>query len=182
MYYLGIDPSFTGTGLAIFHDGIIYTVKSSVKMEGKRFVDVARACYVQVDQIVQHLRARIPGNEYYTVISENPPPLGQFASGLYALDTLLFNTLMHEMCNGVYVVNPNYLQHLHKKRKYAKSESVHLAQDWCKKFGIEIRPLSRFSADEAEATLFLLRLLVRENLVSNDVIPQLRDEKELRLF
>lgn len=181
MDYVSLDPSFTGTGVAVYHNGVIRTRKFSVKMEGKRFVDVARATYQQTDQVIQFIRSVVDPNDSFTLISENPPPLGQFASGLYALDTFLLHEVHREYCGGVFVLNPNYLQHIHGKRKYSKSESVTLAQEFVKAFNLTLKPDGRFSADEAEAVIFLLRLLTRCKVVSG-IVKQFQDEKEVRLF
>lgn len=186
MLYVGIDPSFTGTGLALWNgDKTIRTFHLSAECGQKRFVDIARAAddiYMQVSRL---LMTDLDG---IFVISENPPPQGMFASGLYGLDVYLLNSLWvsNRGVVSIDVVNPNYLQHLHQKRKYAKSESVKLALAICNLLGFQIIPQKRLSADESEAVLFLLRLIIRENpkIVKNvtDLIRPFMDKKEVNLY
>lgn len=177
---MGIDPSFTGTGIAKYDGGKqIQTVKLSTELDGKRFVDIVKGSF----NILSKVEKEIEGN--VCIISENPPPQGMFASGLYGLDTVLLGTLsQNPWVRSVDTVNPNYLQHLHQKRKYTKGESVKLAQFTCTWLGLIIVPRSgRLSSDEAEAILFLIRLLVKKGCVQvSGPLSVFRDAKEVSLI
>jgi hypothetical protein len=110
-------------------------------------------------------------DRYDIVLSECPPPQGQFSPGLYSLDSLLFRELC-SLSGEVRVVYPNYVGHVHGKRKYQKSESVELALKILDKLKNNVKvdmQSKRISHDESEALIFLCRLFVINNMFKEEL-------------
>lgn len=164
MVLAGCDPSFQRAGIAIWkEDSIIITeVKTDVNPE-KSFPQVFEDAQDQSERIVEVMRKY----GVSVLMSECPPPQGSFAPGLYGLDVLYLDKLKDV---ETYILYPNYLQHVHGKRKYNKSESVELARKLLDSLGSDVKVnllTKRFSNDQAEAVIFLCRLFVLKGMYIN---------------
>lgn len=184
MVLCGCDPSFKRAGLAIYdseqNELVITCCKTEVSSQ-KSFQQIFSDVEGQTDRIVNEMLLR----KVEQVLSECPPPQGQFAPGLYALDTVLFHRLMIRGVS-IRVVYPNYLGHVHGKKGYKKSESVVLAKSILERLEkhMDVTILSkRLSNDESEALIFLCRLFVINHMFEDDLkdIKGLFSSKEKEL-
>lgn len=113
------------------------------------------------------------------VISEVPPPMGEFSAGLFALDTYILSKLFdtYDCIKEIYIVAPSYLSTVHGVKKYKKSDSTKLAKYFLnevfdERYNVIIpdnvsktgrKQKGTINNDKAESFLFLLRLMCREN-------------------
>ena len=186
--YVGIDPSMKRSGISMYYKGkvLIDCVANSLSKE-KSFENVYLDVIKQANDMIKTIftmRDTIAGEDKIVVkvISEVPPPRGQFAPGLYALDVLYISHLYSlKNVESIYRLYPNYLAHVHGKRNYAKSESVTLAKRYYKI--ITGNECPKINHDEAESFIFLSRLLVREGVAGELTFqyPVMEEEKELEL-
>lgn len=176
MILCGCDPSYARTGLAIYKDEVIYIRNCRCEPNAdKSFQTVWNTAEEQSLRIVEELKTI--SDRYDMVLSECPPPQGQFSPGLYALDSLLFNKLK-QVADSVRVVYPNYVGHVHGKRNYTKTESVELAGTLLERLEKSVtvdKKSKRISHDESEAIIFLCRLFV----LNNRFLKELNDFKGL---
>ena len=172
----GLDPSYKRTGIAIYKDGIIYVRNCKTEPNSdKSFQSVWNEALGQVERIKKVLQE--VSHSYTQVLSECPPPQGQFSPGLYALDSLLFKEIA-QISEEVRVVYPNYMGHVHGKRGYTKSESVELAKTLLERLEKSVTVdlgSKRISHDESEAVVFLCRLFV----LNGKFLNELKDVKGL---
>lgn len=114
------------------------------------------------------------------VFSETPPPVSQFSSGLYALDTFILFNLFNSIqsIREVFSIPPSYLSTVHGTSKYKKTDSTVLARYFIDELlandlNVEYVPTisdtgrvvkGKLSNDVAESFLFLLRAIVRYNI------------------
>lgn len=189
MILAGIDPSYQRTGIAIYKDGVIYIKNcKTLPNKDKSFQTVWNEAREQVSRIKDALTK--VGTEcvvkYDGILSECPPPSGQYSPGLYALDSLMFERLIH-MTSELRVVYPNYLGHVHGKRGYTKTESVELARVMLDRLqdSVTVETQSkRVSHDESEAVIFLCRLFVYKNMFLDELkeFKGLFSEKDKKLI
>lgn len=181
-----LDPSYKRTGIAIYKDGKIYIRNRKIEPNSdKSFQQVWKSAVEQSNGIVSEMR-RVSEERFNMIISECPPPQGQFSPGLYALDAMLFEKLK-DITDGMVVVYPNYIGHVHGKRGYTKTESVELARTLLTRLSefVEVDMTSkRISHDESEAVIFLCRLFVLNNMFLDELkdVKGLFSEKEKILF
>lgn len=183
--YVGIDPSFKRTGISIYKNNKVIIDRACTEVNAdKSFEAVFHDASAQVGRVLNCIRPYVDKEDEVLIISECPPPNGEFSPGLWGLDVLLFRTLQAAFKNNavkIFRIYPNYLGHLHGKRKYSKTESLVMAQDMIKELNLDIFVLKgRMSHDEAESFLFLIRLLTREGLI-NPSIKGFHSEKEKQL-
>lgn len=168
MLFVGIDPSFTRTGLALYRDGVLrLTHVDKEKSTDKDYQSI----FHRVDSMSDRILEEISSFGILTkVISEEPLPSASFSSGLFALDTVLFHKMIerYSSLQTLYNVHPSYLTHVHGKRGYIKTDSVILGKKLIEAYesiGIKVDQVqSRLANDTAEALIFLTRLLVVSNV------------------
>lgn len=156
MRLLGVDPSFTHTGLALIEGKDIWLWYVGTKIGDKSFANVYKAVE-EVVSAVQESVMSLVGRAAFSVVSEIPPASGSFASGLYGLDVSLMHMWRsNKWVDNVKYVYPNMIGHLHGTRKYNKSDSVELAKrvlNRLKELGFTVHVSGRLSNDMAEALL-----------------------------
>lgn len=162
MVIVGLDPSFTNTGIAIIDSSrkVIKFASFGSPIGGNSFVNLMNAVKSRTEGIIGIITDY--GAPDY-IISETPPPQGSFGSGLFGLDVHLLLTLKAEYGVKIYGVAPTYVGHLHHTRKYNKSQSVALAKQLLTSFtkhGYTQSLSGRLSADMSEAFLFAVRMFV----------------------
>lgn len=171
----GLDPSFNRTGISIYNGKSIIITSVGVKLEEeKTFCSVYRSAELVTRMITEY----ISNFNIKQVITEVPPPLGQFSSGLWCLDSLLCHKLENSEVEVVYTLNPNYIEHVHGKRGHTKTESVELAKKIIKKLETSAHvktDCGRLNHDEAESLIFLCRLFV----INNMFVEELQEWKGL---
>ena len=184
MKILAQDPSFNHLAYSLY-DGndTIYVDMCSYKLgEGIGFDKVYTACSDLWAQYKNKLDNLISEHEVCidTVVSEVPPPVGNFSAGLYALDTHILSSLWHEYdsIKEIYIVPPSYLGTVHGTAKYKKSDSTKLAKyfiDEVLKDDFKVvlpdnisetgrRTKGTMNNDRAESFLFLLRMFCRYDI------------------
>lgn len=183
MVIMAIDPSFRNAAVSIF-DGnntvYIDTVSCSLG-ENIGFEKVFHACHSQWEGLYDHLSRLGIGKSLNidVVVSEIPPPVGQFSSGLYALDTYLLSNLWSEYLSikELYVLSPSYLSTIHQTHSYKKSDSTKLAKYYINEVLTELNIVipesisetgrhmkGTLNNDKAESFLFLLRMFCKYNI------------------
>lgn len=184
MIYIGIDPSFSNTGLVAIDDvnKTITIASYGSSIGGNTFSNLFFHSLDRVSHISDWVHSQSP--DY--ILTETPPPSGSFSSGLYGLDILLCSRLI-SMCDNVYAVAPTYVGHLHGTRKYTKTQSVELAKKLIAEYqsmGFTFNKYGRLSNDCAEALLFATRLFVKYTNIRNrfvELIPNYVHCKEIKL-
>lgn len=129
--------------------------------------------------------------EIDTVISEMPPPVGNFSAGLFGLDIYLLHSLWDnfDSIKEIYVVPPGYLSQIHGTSKYQKSDSTRLAKYYINEvlkedFNLVIpdnitetgrRMKGTVNNDKAESYLFLLRAFSKFNIkgLSSKIVSEM---------
>ena len=194
MLFAGLDPSYSRTGVSIYD-----TEKNYLKLDAVSKIESTDKTYQMMfkrmnlfsDRVLECLYSE---GDLDTLISEEPLPTSQFSSGLYALDSIIFNKVINRGINKIYNLHPTYLKFVKEAKKSIKSESVILGKEIIKSLednGIEIRQTSsRLNNDTAESLIFLFRLLTKYRIllpsgkrVSDLIIrPRFSIEKEKLLF
>lgn len=184
MVILAQDPSFNALAFSLY-DGVdtIYVDNSSYSLgEGVGFPKIYEACGDLLGQYLGKLDKLGVGDKILIdkVISEIPPPVGNFSAGLYALDTYILSNLWREYSSikEMYVVSPSYLGTVHGTSRYAKGDSTKLAKYFINEvlkddFQIVIpdnisakgrRTKGTINNDRAESFLFLLRMFAKYDI------------------
>ena len=188
MILVGIDPSYTRTGLVILDTELkeITSIRVENKIGEKDYVNLYNKANEQSYNI-----NRLISQKPDFIMSECPFSQAQFSSGLFALDSLMFYKLSQRCPKAIDVLHPSYLKYLHKNAKYTKTDSVNLAKEFLKVYqvhGYSFDVQGRWSNDECEAFLFLTRLFVKLGIDSvlirelAQVNTRIMDIKETRLF
>ena len=186
--FFGVISTLSPFAIPIFIlSGVVEVYVANSLSKEKSFENVYLDVIKQANDMIKTIftmRDTIAGEDKIVVkvISEVPPPRGQFAPGLYALDVLYISHLYSlKNVESIYRLYPNYLAHVHGKRNYAKSESVTLAKRYYKI--ITGNECPKINHDEAESFIFLSRLLVREGVAGELTFqyPVMEEEKELEL-
>ena len=167
--FIGLDISFRRTGIAVIDEHWKRIELTAVPGEvgDKSFQGIIRAVEIQSDLIMHVIRKHfvkdVP-DELFIVIEE-PVPNSQFSSGLFALvSKVVFDIKKEVPLKGIWMLNPTYIGHLHKTRVYNKSDSVRMAgslMNVLQQQGFNVQK-GRYSHDEADALLHLLRIFVKE--------------------
>lgn len=184
MVIMGIDPSFKHLAFSLY-DGNedIYIDLSSYDLgQNVGFEKVFNASISLWEQFKLRLDAIGVGRSIFIdkVISEVPPPVGQFSAGLFALDVYILKSLFSEYrsISEIYVVPASYLSMVHGTSKYKKSDSTALANYFINevfdgRYNIKIPDVvssngrklkGRLNNDRAESFLFLLRMMCKYNI------------------
>lgn len=150
--FVGLDPSFTRTGLSLVdteNKEVLFT-SFSCQIGEKQFENVYKAS----KNIVASLQSFLSPYKNVRIVMECPLPSAMFSPGLYCLDTLIFSTF-ESLIDRTY--SPTYLVKLHGKRKYTKQDSVDLALERLevlKDKGYVVKQ-KRINHDCAESFLYL---------------------------
>lgn len=188
---LAVDPSYNHLAFSVYdgEDTIHLDLCSYPLGEGIGFEKV----FLAVDSLWKEFsdKLRALNIDFDTVISEIPPPVGNFAAGLYGLDVYLLHSLWNTFSSikELYVVPPSYLSHVHGTSKYQKSDSTRLAKYFITEvlkddFKIVIpdnvsekgrRTKGTVNNDKAESYLFLLRAFSKFDVkgLSNKIVTEM---------
>ena len=181
---LAQDPSFNALAFSLYDgEDTIYIDNSSFKLgDSIGFGRVYEACSDLIKQYTDRLGNFGVGETLFIdeIISEVPPPVGNFAAGLYALDTYILSNLWtkYESVKSMWIVSPSYLGTVHGTAKYQKSDSTKLAKYFINevladKFKIVIpdsvsatgrKQKGVMNNDRAESFLFLLRAFCKYDI------------------
>lgn len=182
MVILAIDPSFKALSFSlydsvsknVFIDTVSYPLGTSIGFE-----KIFDAVHVQWYQLKNKLDTYLSENNLSidVVISEIPPPVGNFSAGLYALDYTILNNIFehYSTITDLYILSPSFLTKVHGRRGYKKSESTALVKYFIEdvlsdSFNVHIpdsvSPKGRVSKgrlnnDKAESFIFLLRMITK---------------------
>ena len=185
MVILAIDPSFKALSFSLFDsdsksvyiDTVSYPLGTSIGFE-KIFDAVHVQWYQLKEKLDTYLNDMSISIDY--VVSEIPPPVGNFSAGLYALDYTILNNIFEEYktVKDLYIISPSFLTKVHGRRGYKKGESTELAKYFIEsvlKDYINIRIPNKISEkgrnikgrlnnDKAESFIFLMRMFVKFNI------------------
>lgn len=185
MVILAIDPSFKALSFSLFDsdskivyiDTVSYPLGTSIGFE-KIFDAVHVQWYQLKEKIDTYLKGKSISIDY--VVSEIPPPVGNFSAGLYALDYTILNNIFEEYktVKDLYILSPSFLTKVHGRRRYKKGESTELAKYFIENIlenqinvwipnkvsetGRNIK--GRLNNDKAESFIFLMRMFVKFNI------------------
>lgn len=185
MVILAIDPSFKALSFSLFDsdskivyiDTVSYPLGTSIGFE-KIFDAVHVQWYQLKEKIDTYLKGKSISIDY--VVSEIPPPVGNFSAGLYALDYTILNNIFDEYktVKDLYILSPSFLTKVHGRRGYKKGESTELAKYFIENIlenqinvwipnkvsetGRNIK--GRLNNDKAESFIFLMRMFVKFNI------------------
>jgi len=135
MVILAIDPSFKALSFSLYDsdtkkvyiDTVSYPLGTSIGFE-----KIFDAVHVQWYQLHNKIDDYIQKNNISidVVISEIPPPVGNFSAGLYALDYTILNSLFEKYTTikDLFILSPSFLTKVHGRRGYKKSESTALVK------------------------------------------------------
>ena len=197
MVILAIDPSFKALSFSLYDsdtkkvyiDTVSYPLGTSIGFE-----KIFDAVHVQWYQLHNKIDDYIQKNNISidVVISEIPPPIGNFSAGLYALDYTILNNLFEKYTTikDLFILSPSFLTKVHGRRGYKKSESTALVKYFIDEvlsdsFNVYIPDSvsakgrvskGRLNNDKAESFIFLLRLIVRLNI--NGLASKIKSEVE----
>jgi hypothetical protein len=197
MVILAIDPSFKALSFSLYDsdtkkvyiDTVSYPLGTSIG-----FDKIFDAVHVQWYQLHNKIDDYIQKNNISidVVISEIPPPVGNFSAGLYALDYTILNSLFEKYTTikDLFILSPSFLTKVHGRRGYKKSESTALVKYFIDEvlsdsFDVYIPDSvsakgrvskGRLNNDKAESFIFLLRLMVRLNI--NGLASKIKSEVE----
>lgn len=197
MVILAIDPSFKALSFSLYDsdtkkvyiDTVSYPLGTSIGFE-----KIFDAVHVQWYQLHNKIDDYIQKNNISidVVISEIPPPVGNFSAGLYALDYTILNSLFEKYTTikDLFILSPSFLTKVHGRRGYKKSESTALVKYFIDEvlsdsFDVYIPDSvsakgrvskGRLNNDKAESFIFLLRLIVRLNI--NGLASKIKSEVE----
>lgn len=197
MVILAIDPSFKALSFSLYDsdtkkvyiDTVSYPLGTSIGFE-----KIFDAVHVQWYQLHNKIDDYIQKNNISidVVISEIPPPVGNFSAGLYALDYTILNSLFEKYTTikDLFILSPSFLTKVHGRRGYKKSESTALVKYFIDEvlsdsFDVYIPDSvsakgrvskGRLNNDKAESFIFLLRLMVRLNI--NGLASKIKSEVE----
>jgi len=197
MVILAIDPSFKALSFSLYDsdtkkvyiDTVSYPLGTSIGFE-----KIFDAVHVQWYQLHNKIDDYIQKNNISidVVISEIPPPVGNFSAGLYALDYTILNSLFEKYTTikDLFILSPSFLTKVHGRREYKKSESTALVKYFIDEvlsdsFDVYIPDSvsakgrvskGRLNNDKAESFIFLLRLIVRLNI--NGLADKIKSEVE----
>lgn len=152
---IGLDPSYTRTGICIIKDKNIYFETASEKIGEKQFENVVSAA----QSVVKQLRSIFyKYGEEFDLIHESPLPCSSMSPALYALDTLIYNEFESHIRH---TYNPSTLKSKIHGHKYEKKDSVELTMKYIgilQKKGYEVKSLlgtkKKITHDNAEAFLY----------------------------
>lgn len=197
MNILAMDPSFNSlaTSILVEDTSTIYVDNSSFSLGEKiGFERIYAGCQDLWKQHTEKLAKLGVGSAFQIdeVVSEIPPPVGQFSAGLFALDTFILSNMWREYqsIKKIHVLSASYLGTVHETRNYDKGDSTRLAkyfmnevlQDDLKVVIPEnITPSGRhmkgtMNNDRAESYLFLLRMIAKYDIkgLRNKIVEEMQ--------
>lgn len=144
---LGIDPSYRRTGLCLrTESGFVF---ERIDYDGQLVKDF-RNLYSRTLHVAAGVRSIIDKYRPTTVVLESPPPVGQFAGGMYLICGIVAHTLKDYDPLRILIAQPQMGRVLYKNKKWRKSDSVQIAH---------LITGKKVSGDEADALIMLLPIL-----------------------
>lgn len=118
---LALDLSFTSTGVSVvdFFQKSIFTRSIKIGCKVKSFTGIQ----CSISQIIDEIESEVIKNNITTIVMEEPFPCSIFSSGLYGLDSAVYQ---HFKKSIIMTYHPNTLKKLHGG-KYSKKDSITLA-------------------------------------------------------
>lgn len=177
------DPSFRALAYSLYDgNGTIYINKVSSplgsKMTFERIYDACQTQWYQLSKSIDTCLKESAIDKIDKAVSEIPPPVGQFSSGLFALDTFIIDKFNRTyQPEEFYIIPPTFVGTVHGTRKYKKSDSTELANfllstvykeyhirmfDTISESGRHMK--GKMNNDKAESLLFLSRMFVKYNI------------------
>ncbi|RLI38163.1 hypothetical protein DRO66_02440 [Candidatus Bathyarchaeota archaeon] len=195
MYYIGLDPSYAGFGVALCDFSGSWEIELAtfkVDLPVKTFRAMHGRCVAQIDAVMDYLVDWVTGKGFEgfsEAVMEIPPPVGAFAAGLYMLDAELFSRLP-SASSLIHLVYPSKIRSLKgsKKKPIAKK----LIKRFAEENGIYLKrgPLPdsikwkrpqkdkmQITADESEAALLAL-YMIHVNKREEIIFPEEVDIKK----
>ena len=180
-YFVGIDPSYKGLGISII-DNINKTItfkELSVDVKHGAFAEIAAAAEEMVDLFLTENKEIIRVDA--VIGMEIPPVTGMYAVKLWALDTMLYNSLI---MNDKYLFNVPYLKFINKKYT-SKKDTMKMIDDILLEFKDHnytiVQTLTnkkgkprKLTNNECDSFLYALRMYVKyyyDNGIEDEVLP-----------
>lgn len=180
-YFVGIDPSYKGLGISII-DNINKTItfkELSVDVKHGAFAEIAAAAEEMVDLFLTENKEIIRVDA--VIGMEIPPVTGMYAVKLWALDTMLYNSLI---MNDKYLFNVPYLKFINKKYT-SKKDTMKMIDDILLEFKDHnytiVQTLTnkkgkprKLTSNECDSFLYALRMYVKyyyDNGIEDEVLP-----------
>lgn len=180
-YFVGIDPSYKGLGISII-DNINKTItfkELSVDVKHGAFAEIAQAAEEMVDLFLTENKEIIRVDA--VIGMEIPPVTGMYAVKLWALDTMLYNSLI---MNDKYLFNVPYLKFINKKYT-SKKDTMKMIDDILLEFKDHnytiVQTLTnkkgksrKLTNNECDSFLYALRMYVKyyyDNGIEDEVLP-----------
>jgi hypothetical protein len=172
---LAMDLSFTRSGIVLFDvKGKSLTFhRVSTTIGDKSFKNMQAA----IASILRDVKKHTEGVQL--LVMEEPFPHSHFSSGLYALDSVVYQAHADK---EIITYSASLLGHTHGKRKYNKSESVNLALAFIDKFKDEGWSINvkRICHDEAEAFIYGVYALIDKSLLTRQLEKSLSSHKSFK--
>lgn len=127
-YLIGLDPSFSRTGICIIdtESKYIYFDTASCKIGEKQFENVVHAAQSVVSQL-KAVFDNVCGCDSISIVMESPLPMSSMSSALYSLDTLIYHTFEDHI---QHTYNPATLRSRIHGHKYDKKDSQTLTEKY----------------------------------------------------
>lgn len=127
-YLIGLDPSFSRTGICIINtiDKEIEFYTASCKIGEKQFENVVHAAQSVVSQL-KAVFDNVRGCDSFSIVMESPLPMSSMSSALYSLDTLIYHTFEDHIRH---TYNPATLRSRIHGHKYDKKDSQTLTDKY----------------------------------------------------
>lgn len=185
MVIVGMDPSFNALSVSILntetHKVYIHTFseKLGTNIGFDKVMLASRKQWVKLEEYINYLISSKCIDGIDEVFSEIPPPVAQFSSGLFGLDSYVLSMIYDTFnINRLFIIPSNYVGVIHGTRKYTKGESTKLANYLINEvIGDNIEIIipdsisekgrvtkGKMNNDKAESFLFLLRAMVKYNI------------------
>lgn len=180
-YFVGIDPSYKGLGISIIDNinKIITFKELSVDVKHGAFAEIAAAAEEMIDLFLTENKEIIRVDA--VIGMEIPPVTGMYAVKLWALDTMLYNSLI---MNDKYLFNVPYLKFINKKYT-SKKDTMKMIDDILLEFKDHnytiIQTLTdkkgkprKLTSNECDSFLYALRMYVKyyyDNGIEDEVLP-----------
>ena len=180
-YFVGIDPSYKGLGISIIDNKnkTITFKELSVDVKHGAFAEIAAAAEEMVDLFLTENKEIIRVDA--VIGMEIPPVTGMYAVKLWALDTMLYNSLI---MNDKYLFNVPYLKFINKKYT-SKKDTMKMIDDILLEFKDHnytiVQTLTnkkgkprKLTNNECDSFLYALRMYVKyyyDNGIEDEVLP-----------
>lgn len=168
---LGIDPSYTRTGLCYFDgSGFSFSRVDFTEPLEKTFFGLYSRSSEIICRVIADASSKTELSDLRIVV-EYPPPVSQFSAGMW----MLVSTIVREispLVAEVHLAPPAVGRNIFRNGNWRKSDSVLKARPFFDQKG-------RLSADEADAFIMIIPLLPREHRASLQIV---RDVEYKRLY